>query len=183
MKSGRIRSYTKMSREGSCLVEECGRKILAKKLCSGHYNQVEKYGSVRTKIIREWGGSARDASNNKLCYRCDMYMHEKYFQKSKSMSDGLSKYCKICTVSSNHGLTRDMFDKIIIDQSGLCKICLRQLKAPTIDHDHNCCGGTYSCGYCVRGIICRDCNSAIGLAGDSPETLNRMAQYIDGKLK
>lgn len=183
MKSGRIRSYTKMSREGSCLVEECGRKILARKLCSGHYSQMEKYGSIQTKIIRGWGGVTRDNNGNKLCYRCDMSMPEENFPKSPKMKDQLSKYCKLCTVVSHHGITRQMFDDILISQSGLCAICFDQLKNPTIDHNHKCCEGAYSCGYCIRGLICRNCNSAIGLAKDSSKNLIRMAEYIDGKLK
>ena len=183
MKSGRIRSYTKMSREGSCLIEECGRKILAKRLCSGHYNQVQKYGIVQTKIIKGWGNVDRDSEGNKLCYKCDISMPESNFPRSPKMKDGFSRYCKLCTVVSHHGITREMFDDMIVSQSGLCKICLAQLIRPSVDHNHECCEGTYSCGYCIRGLICRKCNSAIGLAGDSSETLTRMAQYIDGKLK
>ena len=183
MKSGRIRSHTKMSREGWCSVEECGRKILARGFCSGHYGQVEKHGSVQTKIIRDWGNVDRDSDGNKLCYKCDISMPESNFPTSPKMKDGFSRYCKLCTVISHHGITREMFDEMIISQSGLCKICLAQLIKPSIDHNHQCCEGTYSCGYCIRGLICRKCNSAIGLAGDSSETLIRMAEYIDGKLK
>lgn len=183
LKSTRIRSYTKMSREGSCSVEECGRKILARKLCAGHYGQVSQYGKIQTKIIREWGYAKRNADNHKLCYRCDIYMPESSFPKSKKMGDGLSKYCKICTIASNHGITRSMFDEIIIRQSGLCEICDEQLIRPNIDHDHNCCSGTHSCGYCIRGIICRNCNSSIGLAKDSPDILIRMANYLESNQK
>lgn len=30
-----------------------------------------------------------------------------------------------------------------------------------VDHDHRCCSGQDSCGQCIRGIICRDCNMAM----------------------
>ena len=183
MKSRRIRSHTRMSREGSCSVEECGRRIRARGMCSGHYNQVQAHGSVQTKIIRDWGKYERDSEGNKLCYRCEIHMPEKNFPKSPGSKDGLSSYCKICRITANHGITRAWFDEMIIQQSGLCKICSRQLERPSVDHDHRCCEGTYSCGYCIRGLICRDCNSAIGLAGDSSEVLTRMASYIDRKLK
>lgn len=30
------------------------------------------------------------------------------------------------------------------------------------DHDHECCPGARSCGVCVRGIVCYDCNNIEG---------------------
>ena len=48
-----------------------------------------------------------------------------------------------------------------------------------LDHDHACCpaSGT-SCGKCIRGLICRACNNALGLIGDDIETLQRMVKYL-----
>ena len=183
MKSGRIRSYTRSSREGSCSVGECGRKILAKGYCSGHYSQVSVHGEIKTKIIRRYKESVLDENGNKFCGKCEMYIPVKNFPRGSKTFDGLSNYCKTCTVVGHHGINRKMFDDILIAQSGLCSICDSQLKNLTIDHDHNCCSGVYSCGYCIRGILCRDCNSALGLAKDSEDVLRRMISYLSGGKK
>lgn len=48
-----------------------------------------------------------------------------------------------------------------------------------IDHDHTCCPGKDSCGSCVRGILCSNCNLALGMVRDNSETLRKLADYLD----
>lgn len=49
-----------------------------------------------------------------------------------------------------------------------------------VDHDHGCCpSGQVSCGQCVRGLICRNCNAAAGLLFDSPESASALAGYLN----
>lgn len=52
-----------------------------------------------------------------------------------------------------------------------------------VDHDHACCGfrpsqGHRLCGKCVRGLLCRSCNTALGLVKDDPAVLLRLAEYL-----
>lgn len=47
-----------------------------------------------------------------------------------------------------------------------------------VDHDHNCCRGKQSCGKCVRGVLCIQCNKAIGLLKDSLEIVEATANYL-----
>lgn len=49
-----------------------------------------------------------------------------------------------------------------------------------IDHNHSCCPGDKSCGDCIRGLLCGNCNVALGHAGDDPVLLSRMADYLAG---
>jgi hypothetical protein len=48
-----------------------------------------------------------------------------------------------------------------------------------IDHDHSCCRGKKSCGTCVRGLACGDCNTGVGLFGDDPERMRRVADSLE----
>jgi len=52
-----------------------------------------------------------------------------------------------------------------------------------LDHDHNCCPARTTCGKCIRGILCRGCNFAIGSAKDSPEVLRNLATYVENHTK
>lgn len=53
---------------------------------------------------------------------------------------------------------------------------------PFIDHNHDCCSGEKSCGTCVRGLICRGCNTAEGHLNGSATKALKLADYIlDGR--
>lgn len=80
---------------------------------------------------------------------------------------------------SRYGLTLDQYAELLRKQRGVCAICgepetlvrkgtLCQL---TIDHDH-------TTGQ-VRGLLCNNCNRAIGLLKDSPEHLRTAAEYLE----
>jgi Recombination endonuclease VII len=48
-----------------------------------------------------------------------------------------------------------------------------------VDHDHSCCPGSKSCGKCVRGLLCHNCNSMLGHSKDSSDILRKAASYLE----
>ena len=72
-----------------------------------------------------------------------------------------------------YGLTEDDIDRMYADQEGRCGICgvIESDRRHAIDHDH-------ATGV-VRGLLCRKCNMAIGLFGDSPDTLRSALAYME----
>ncbi|WP_420709748.1 endonuclease domain-containing protein [Streptomyces sp. NRRL F-4707] len=70
-----------------------------------------------------------------------------------------------------HNLTRARVNAILRVQDDTCPLCGSlggdsSMEGPSwwhIDHDHRCCSGPTSCGQCVRGLLCKDCNTR-GLA-------------------
>jgi hypothetical protein len=80
------------------------------------------------------------------------------------------------------GLTVAEFDALWIAQDGKCASCHRPLKpgrGTNVDHNHRCCPGPYSCGKCVRGLLCNGCNIGIGAFEDSSDLLRAAAEYLD----
>ena len=70
-------------------------------------------------------------------------------------------------------------------QDGRCYLCgcgLADVRV-IVEHDHSCCPGDKSCRLCRRGLACNDCNIAIGLAGDDPDRLRRMADNLEAVLQ
>lgn len=74
-------------------------------------------------------------------------------------------------IKFRYGLTKVQYLDLIADQEYKCMICECELADPCVDHDHQT--GR------VRGIICRSCNTIIGIAKDSPELLRRAAVYVE----
>ncbi|MGW7080492.1 endonuclease domain-containing protein [Streptomyces sp. NPDC054866] len=85
--------------------------------------------------------------------------------------DALRPYCKPCNAErvrlSHYNVTKTFIVQLWKYQGERCAICgsieAGKKRAPDIDHDHACCRGGRSCGTCVRGLICSNCN-AYGLA-------------------
>lgn len=59
----------------------------------------------------------------------------------------------------------------------LCMTC-QKYRARAVDHDHKCCPGKTSCGRCVRGLLCGNCNTILGRQRDDAEVFLRMAGYL-----
>lgn len=59
-------------------------------------------------------------------------------------------------------LTPEGYAAMVAAQGGSCAVCLRKEPGGKgewhIDHDHDCCAGVGSCGWCVRGLLCCACN-------------------------
>ena len=85
-------------------------------------------------------------------------------------------------VKHRYGLTIEQLRSMFENQEGLCATCARlmclcigrRVKCRTrahVDHDH-------ITGK-VRGMLCHDCNVAIGMMKDSPNRLRSAAQYLE----
>jgi hypothetical protein len=76
-----------------------------------------------------------------------------------------------------HGIDKETYDKLISKYDGKCWVCNEE-EAVHIDHNHNCCTGSYSCGKCIRGILCSQCNTGLGLFKDSLDRLEKAIKYL-----
>jgi hypothetical protein len=76
-----------------------------------------------------------------------------------------------------HHLTKDQYMALYDKYNGMCWIC-KIKEVEVIDHDHSCCSGSYSCGECVRGLLCTKCNVTLGNVNENLDTLYEMINYL-----
>lgn len=127
--------------------------------------------------------------NTKTCSACRESLSLDSFHRNRAMPDGLHSNCKRCVSSANtswrlrnpdkkraqhrktkYGLTESAFKALSEQQGTECAICHKS-RPLVVDHNHKT--GD------VRGLLCNNCNRAIGLFGDDFATLISAARYLN----
>ena len=77
----------------------------------------------------------------------------------------------------HYGVTLEEIEKLTLEQGGLCKVCkgppAGRSKVLNIDHCH--------VSKKFRGLLCTQCNVAIGCFDDNPEFLLAAATYLESQ--
>jgi hypothetical protein len=79
------------------------------------------------------------------------------------------------------GVTLAQYENLWTAQGGACYVCheVQAWRNLNVDHDHACCPGRYSCGVCVKRLLCDPCNKALGMMCDRPDLARRLATYLE----
>jgi hypothetical protein len=98
-------------------------------------------------------------------------------------SRGTNKECDTCVCLKRKGINTPQRDSMFRSLGGVCPLCLDKMEIPSqtkkggstrkqavVDHIH----GTKL----FRGLICSNCNRAIGYIEDNPDTAKRIASYL-----
>lgn len=138
-----------------CSVEGCTQHMrsAAKGMCSMHYQRLHLKGSVgepepRHRVRAE---TKRPRKDVKL-----WYAHKISLEDYESILESQGNVCAICRSSENP------------NKEWFC-----------VDHDHTCCPTQMrSCGNCIRGLLCNNCNTGLGYFADNPEALRNAIEYL-----
>ncbi len=106
--------------------------------------------------------------NGKTCRYCKKYKTWENFTRNKGMT-----YCNECIGLKYHNINPEWAETV--EKS--CMICGAE-ENPHWDHDHKCCPGKRSCGKCIRGLLCANCNKGLGQFSDDAARLDKAGKYL-----
>jgi len=142
--------------------------------CNKEYREINKITLSNKK--KEYYKSVRE---EKLKYNKQYFQNnisrckdnnKKYYENNKQK---VIKRSKVRRYKIDFGITLEDFDKRLSLQQNKCLGCGKELTEKgdaCLDHNHT--SGK------VRGILCRNCNLAIGGAKDNIEILKKVIKYI-----
>ena len=120
----------------------------------------------------------------KTCNDCKLELSDSAFHKRTFSSGnvGLQPRCKKCATKNRKQyykphefmrrkfkLTEDQYNDLMKNEN--CQTCGVKMEKKCIDHCHT----TNK----IRGVLCNNCNTALGLVNDNRQTLQNMLQYLD----
>ncbi len=129
-----------------------------------------------------------------ICPSCNTEKDESEFYIHKNRSTGRSAWCKTCerikrnkyrknnpdkvrnnNYKSMYSISLEDYNKMFIEQAGCCKICNTHqnnlIKKLAVDHCH--------LTNKIRGLLCSNCNTALGLMNDDTDLLKIAIKYLE----
>lgn len=101
--------------------------------------------------------------------------YERNYKNEEIKKKGGSAYQRKLDLKKNYGLTVEQYDKMVVDQGGLCAICGKtpsgKRKLLCVDHCHR--SGQ------IRGLLCLSCNCGLGYFKDSVDLLKKAVVYLE----
>lgn len=85
-------------------------------------------------------------------------------------AEGIKKSLRDYALRTTYGITLDEYNHIFTSQGNCCAVCQHTSRRMHVDHDHQT--GR------IRGILCHNCNIALGLLQDNEHTLTNLAAYL-----
>ena len=166
-----------------CSVPECGKKHVARGLCSGHYSRWAKYGDP---TMRKY---MTDTPTGRVCVKCEKDRPLSDFREHQRGTR--ARTCRYCEAVKNRQWAKDHPEQFrqlqrvgrarrVYGDDGVaiqqrieagegCEACGGMLMRAK-DHDHDT--GK------VRGLLCGNCNVALGLVEDDVDRLMALAAYL-----
>ncbi|MFA5387338.1 MAG: endonuclease domain-containing protein [Candidatus Paceibacterota bacterium] len=142
-----------------CKVKSCTNPVQACGLCMTHYQRERRGADMESPILRKMSTEGPCLIPN--C-PCSIYARSLCIRHYRMVSRYRLSVPQI----------------IELDAKTECDICgAPRDEAFAIDHDHGCCPSYGSCGKCVRGVLCRSCNTLLGQA-EKPGWLESATSYL-----
>lgn len=175
--------------DGTCIEPGCNQRVNSRGLCSSHYYRHARAGTLERVALPATNIRHRLANRDveamtadcSICgpgveIRWRQHRNGRYLECAGGSLTTMRRY----QMKYRFGIDEAAYRVLLEAQGGTCAICNEPpgRERLLVDHDHDCCSGGRACGKCIRGLLCRKCNSAIGFLRDSPDLALRASMYL-----
>jgi hypothetical protein len=133
------------------------------------------YRRARAGYMRKWNATAKSKNEGRTSY--DLAYRQSAEGKEKQLLRGRKHSLK-----KKFGISPETFARMIEACGGKCEICGKTLNLnPKREGNTN---DSVNVDHChitnrVRGILCRDCNTGLGLFGDNLARIRQALEYLE----
>jgi hypothetical protein len=106
------------------------------------------------------------------CKKCRTIHTISIYKANPIVRERSSKAARKCHLKNKYNMIEDDYVKMVENQESKCKICNKFSEKLNIDHCHDT--GK------VRGLLCWDCNTALGKFKDNINNLLNAIKYLGG---
>lgn len=168
----------------TCSANDCSRQSVARGFCLKHYKRYMKHGDPE--VVKRDGtvlphclicGAVNPENRRKYCSEPCLRLAQseqirQWVVDNPDRSGDIRRRSQAKRRYTRHNIPSDLV------RPTACEICGDETEMH-VDHDHRCCPGKYSCGECVAGFLCTNCNNGLGRFKDNPARLRAAAEYIE----
>jgi hypothetical protein len=98
------------------------------------------------------------------------FLIRSFIKYKRRKRNGTFDYNRFYQMKSRYGILENEYNELLIKQNNLCCICKQPNKKLCVDHNHD--------NKKIRGLLCRDCNSGLGMFKDNREYLLEAIKYL-----
>ena len=113
--------------------------------------------------------------NRNQCKKCESNLQMIRYRKKPEYE---KNYHSTIRRFKRHNTTKAWFDE---QSKNGCEAC-GSFTNLVIDHDHSCCPKSSSCGKCIRGVLCNNCNTSEGLLNSDIGRVEKLLAYMKRHL-
>ena len=108
----------------------------------------------------------------KLCNPCRSQERSKQYYASSELKERAYQSSRKSLLKNRYGITEIKYEEMLKSQHGRCGICKKESsKKLNIDHNHKT--------NVVRGLLCWDCNIALGKFKDNLNIIKNAVKYME----
>lgn len=178
-----------------CDVDGCERKHEAKGFCTMHYDRWQKYGNplISLNVGNQYLPKPDFVATDEEWEILTPKVRQRIFRNNTVRDQRFvptedQKYTAwMARLKRKYNISEESYWDLYYKQRAACKVCRRKSVLCTnsrlyVDHDHTCCPMNLSCGKCIRGLVCHNCNTLLGHCFDDITILKNAIKYLGREI-